>query len=317
MRSSDHQASPGQTLLVPLDGSSVAESILPAAITLAQRLPARITLLHTIERDAPEQVHGERHLTEEEESEHYLAAIAERLAAEGITVDWHVHVVPVGNVARSIATHAIVDGAELILLTTHAASDPRSWLIGAVAQGVIRYAAPPVLLLRASARNEPAPFAPEQVIVAMDRERQGEAAIPEALRLARALGIPLRLLAVVPTVDTIPGDQAAAARLIPTGAAAALNLEADETAAELNTRARRIAQANPDVPVVVEVTRGDPAQVVLAAARARPSILALATHGRSGLTALWSASVGSKVIARGSGPFLLVHPEPPNATRDG
>jgi nucleotide-binding universal stress UspA family protein len=317
MRSSHHSATSGQTLLVPLDGSSVAETILPAAVMLARRLPARITLLHTIERDAPEQVHGERHLTAEAEAEQYLAAVATRLAAEGIVVDWHVHVVPVGNVPRSIATHATVDGAELILLTTHAASDPRSWLIGAVAQGVIRYAAPPVLLLRAGARNQPAPFAPAEVIVAMDRERQGEAAIPEALRLARALGIPLRLLAVVPTVDTIPGDQAAAARLIPTGAAAALDLEAAETAAELNTWAGRILQANPDVRVVVEVARGDPAQIVIAAARARPSILALATHGRSGLTALWSASVGSKVIARGSGPFLLVHPEPPNATKEG
>ena len=44
-----------------------------------------------------------------------------------------------------------------------------------------------------------------------------------------------------------------------------------------------------------------------------PNILALATHGRAGLDALWSGSIGSRVIARGSGPFLLVHPEPAGA----
>ena len=215
MSASPQSSQRTQTILVPLDGSPAAEAVLPAAITLARQLPARITLLHSIERAAPETVHGERHLTSEAEAEAYLAAVADRLQAEGVAVEWHVHVVPVGNVPRSIATHAVEDGAELILLSTHAVSDPRNWLMGAVAQGVIRHAAPPVLLLRTGAKRETAPFAPAEVIVAIDRERQGEAAIPAALRLAGALGVPLRLLAVVPTVATIPGDQAAAAMLFP------------------------------------------------------------------------------------------------------
>ena len=141
-----------QTLLVPLDGSPGAEAVLPAAITLARRMPARVILLHSIERNAPETVHGERHLTSEAEADAYLAATADRLRAEGVPVAWHVHVVPVGDVPRSIATHAVEDSADLILLSTHGVSDPRTWLMGAVAQGVIRYAAPPVLLLRTGAR---------------------------------------------------------------------------------------------------------------------------------------------------------------------
>jgi nucleotide-binding universal stress UspA family protein len=300
---------PAQTLLVPLDGSPAAEAVLPAVVTLARRLPARVILLHSIERNAPETVHGERHLTSEADAEGYLAGIAGRLQAEGIPVAWHVHVVPVGDVPRSIATHAFEDGADLIVLSTHAVSDPRTWLMGAVAQGVMRYAGPPVLLLRSSAKRDTPPFAPAEVIVAIDRERQGEAAIPAALRLAAALGLPLRLLAVVPTVETIPGDEAAAAMLMPTGAAAALDVEAAATADALNALAKRLAAAHPDVSIVSEVARGDPAPVVVAAARAHNGITALATHGRIGLDALWSASIGSRVIARGSGPFLLVHPE--------
>ena len=147
------------------------------------------------------------------------------------------------------------------------------------------------------------------MIVAIDRERQGEAAIPAALRLAAALGVPLRLLAVVPTVAAIPGDQAAAAMLLPTGAAAALDVEAAATADALSALAKRLAAFHPDVSIVSEVARGDPAPAVVAAARAHNGIMALATHGRTGLDALWSGSIGSRVIARGSGPFLLIHPE--------
>ena len=304
-------APPRETLLVPLDGSPTAEAVLPAAVTLAHRLPAAVTLLHVIERDAPERVHGERHLTGEDEAEAYLGQIARRFAAEGIPVAWHVHVVPVGDVPLSIAAHAAEEGAGLILLGAHGGG-PRTWLTGAIAQGVIRHAAPPVLLLRADPGRAGAPFAPTEITVALDAERQGEAALPAARRLARALVAPLRLLMVVPTAGTIRGDQAAAARLIPSGAAAALDLEAAAAGEYLAGLADRLAAAG-DVAVVTEVARGDPARVITTRARARPGILALATHGRAGLDALWAGSIGSRVILRDAGPYLLVHPEPATA----
>lgn len=302
-----------RAILVPLDGSPAAEAILPAATLLAQRLPASLTLLHTLERNAPARVHGERHLTREDDAEAYLRGMAERLTAAGLTVQWHVHVAPVGNVPRSIATHAAEDGAALILLSTHPVTDPRTWLMGAVAQGVIRYAAPPVLLLR-SEGGKSAAFDPAEVIVALDSERQGEVAIPAALQLATALAIPLRLLAVVPTVETMPGDQAIAARLLPTAAAAALNLEAEAMVMALQQMASTLRTTHPTTTIIPEVARGDPAVVMTTSARARRGVLALATHGRAGLEALWSGSIGSRIVARGDGPFLLVHPEPASAT---
>jgi nucleotide-binding universal stress UspA family protein len=133
------------------------------------------------------------------------------------------------------------------------------------------------------------------------------------MRLARSLEIPLRLLVVVPTAETIPGDSSAAARLLPGGAAAALDLEATASEDSLAELVRRIAPTAGDVRLVTDVARGDPAQVIIARTQARPSILALATHGRVGFDALWSGSIGSRVIARGDGPFLLVHPEPAGA----
>ena len=297
------------TLLVPLDGSPAAAEVLPAATVLAKRLPAQVVLLHVLERNAPHRVHGELHLTGEADAESYLREIAAQLEAEGIPVTWHVHQVPVGDIPLSIATHAAESGASFILLSVHGSGGPRSWLTGAVAQGVIRHAAPPVLLLRSSTTRR-VPFAPQQVVVALDTDRQAEVALPPAARLARALAIPLRVLLVVPTVETIPGDRVAAARLLPGGATASLNLEAADAEDYLARLARQIGDPAGELQVKTEVARGDPAQVIIARTQARPSILALATHGRAGFDALWSASVGSRVIARGDGPFLLVHPEP-------
>ncbi len=62
-------------LLVPLDGSKLAESALPVAAWLAKTLKAPITLLHVIEQDAPEEVHRDRHLTNSDEAEAYLAKL--------------------------------------------------------------------------------------------------------------------------------------------------------------------------------------------------------------------------------------------------
>ncbi len=66
-------------LLVPLDGSTLAELALPAAAYLAHLLPARVTLLHLVERHPPSEVHHDRHLTNATEASEYLAEIRQRV----------------------------------------------------------------------------------------------------------------------------------------------------------------------------------------------------------------------------------------------
>ena len=80
-----------QNLLVPLDGSPMAESALPAAAYLAPRLGAHVTLMHCIERAAPEKVHGERHLREPEEARAYLEEAAARAFPPEVEVACHTH----------------------------------------------------------------------------------------------------------------------------------------------------------------------------------------------------------------------------------
>ena len=65
-------------LIVPLDGSRLAEAALPITRQLAQSLVAPVTLVHLIERHAPERIHGEHHLSSPGEAERYLTELSRR-----------------------------------------------------------------------------------------------------------------------------------------------------------------------------------------------------------------------------------------------
>jgi nucleotide-binding universal stress UspA family protein len=306
-------------LLVPLDGSLLAEAALPAAVALGQRTAARTTLLHVLERRAPATVHGQRHLTDVTEAEAYLAEVAAGFAAAGVAVDWHVHPNPEGDVAAAIAAHAAEFGVDLIVLCAHGQGGTagtlasplraglRVWLTGSIAQQVIRRATPPVLLVRPDESSEAPPFAPATVVVALDGTAEGEAALPAAIALARPFGAALDLVVAVETLGTVTGDRAATATLVPSATAAALDLEERAAAAYLAALRDRLVSAG--LRIRTEVARGEPVRMVTAVAeRVGPHVLALATHGRTGLDALWLGSVGTRVVARAAGPLLLVHP---------
>src|SRR5579872_2827166 len=93
-------------LLVPLDGSHLAEVVIPIAETLGRRLKMTVVLLHLVEKGAPAEIHGERHLRNVQDAETYLSGVTSRLIAVGCSVEMHVHEVEVGDVAEGIAAHA-------------------------------------------------------------------------------------------------------------------------------------------------------------------------------------------------------------------
>ncbi len=293
-------------LLVPLDGSRLAEATLTAATILATRFPARITLLHVLERNAPATIHGERHLTNVGEAEAYLAGVASRFADRGIAVECHAHPNPEGDVAAAIADHAREFGADLIVLCAHGDGGMRGWLSGALAQQIVRRSTPPVLLIRLDAAGDAPTFAPSRILVALDGTDEGEAALAAAQAFARAFDVPVKLAIAVATWTTVSGDRAAAARLTPAATAAALDLRETEMRRYLAALVQRLAAEG--TTTEVEVARGDAVRIVTEIAeRSGTNIVALATHGRAGLDALWAGSVGSKVVTRVVGPLLLVH----------
>lgn len=297
-------------ILVPLDGSRLAEWSLPPAVSLARHLGAHLALLHVTERDAPATVHGERHLTEIGESERYLADMAARCAAAGVETETHVHPNPEGNVPQSIVAHAADLEADLVVLATHGAGGARRALFGSVAQQVLRRGNRPVLLIRppdsvAVPRIQHNGWTLRRLLVPLDGEPGAEAALPFAAVLARTYGAAVGLVRVVPTLSTITGERAGAAKLVPSAAAVTLEYEEGEAQRYLRTVAELVRAGG--IGVSWAVARGDAAQgVVDEAARSGADLLIIASHGRTGLNAVLTGSVASKVVGRYVGPVLLV-----------
>src|SRR3990172_1203422 len=99
-------------LLVPMDGSRLAEAVLPAVSELARRCGARVTLLHVLEWAAPATIHGQSHLTGAQAAMEYLTRLRESLVEQGLCVEVHIHSNPERDVAASIVEHAAELGVD-------------------------------------------------------------------------------------------------------------------------------------------------------------------------------------------------------------
>src|SRR5256885_10824245 len=114
-----HENQGNLSFLVPLDGSRLAESVLPVVQQVASRFHAQVTLLHIVEEHPPTVIHGEPHLTSVTQAQAYLEEIATRLRSSGIQVEIHVHQEKEHNVARSIVQHAQEMNVDLVIRCTH------------------------------------------------------------------------------------------------------------------------------------------------------------------------------------------------------
>ncbi|MCX8117962.1 MAG: universal stress protein [Desulfobacterota bacterium] len=138
-------------ILVPLDGSSCAENVLPAVERLASELKASLSLLRVaLASTFPGIDPTEAQLKAVREAETYLLEVEERLRAKGFEVDSHVRY---GNDAEEIVEHAAQNDIDLIAMTTHGRSGVKRFLLGSVAEKVLRHATKPIFLIRCQAQD--------------------------------------------------------------------------------------------------------------------------------------------------------------------
>jgi nucleotide-binding universal stress UspA family protein len=134
-------------ILVPLDGSGLAETSIVAAVQIAREQRARIVLVRAVE--AP-WLYGEGMVDAQvrivREAEEYLGMTADRLRGAGVTVETSVWY---GAPAVSIIAAAKAQGAGLIVMTSHGRSGLSRLILGSVAEAVLRGTTTPILLLRA------------------------------------------------------------------------------------------------------------------------------------------------------------------------
>ncbi len=141
-----------QRILVPLDGSKVAEGVLPHARALAFAEGAEIILLRVAVNPALEFTFSDPSVAQgivedlETQSKEYMAGVEESLKTDGFQVST---LIREGAVADMILRTAEEVGADVIAMSTHGRTGPARWLLGSVADRVVRNSNIPVLLIRA------------------------------------------------------------------------------------------------------------------------------------------------------------------------
>src|SRR5271157_5955183 len=198
-------------ILVPLDGSRLAESALGMAASLAKKFDASLTLIHVIERDAPSEIHSERHLVSADEASAYLDEVAHLSSLAGVRVSTHVHTSQVIDVAESVTEHSTELAPDLIVMSRHGRGGARRLLFGAIAQQIIARGKTPVLVVRPTTdvRGEGSSADWRTILAPIDGDPSHEKGLPVASDLALAFRCRLHLLMVVPTIGKLGGFQAA------------------------------------------------------------------------------------------------------------
>ena len=135
-----------ENILIPLDGSQLAEQVLEPAAELAQLMEARLCLLRVVKSRSTSADRGAAGLPDKSEYEGYLERVAARLREHGLQV--RTRVVAARHAAEAILEEARVHGADLIALATHGRGGLKRLLHGSVADRLIRGAALPILVYR-------------------------------------------------------------------------------------------------------------------------------------------------------------------------
>ena len=195
-----------KNILVPLDGSTLAECVLPHALSLSTALEAQTILFHVLERPRDtgslQPVDPLRWVLKKHEAEGYLKRLSIRFKDAGLNVDYALQE---GPPAECIINHANITDVDLIALSTHGSSGLSSWNVSSVVQKIILRANKSVMLVRA---YQPSDESIERIhyrriFIGLDASARAELVLPVAVRLAQHYKASLILGSVVQKPDLV------------------------------------------------------------------------------------------------------------------
>lgn len=298
-------------ILVPLDGSTLAEAVLPHARALAAAFDARLSLLHVLEGSpagSPDLF--DWHLRRAE-AEAYLREQAACLQQAGLAVDTRLLE---GRAAERIVEYAGQEQASLIILSTHGRGGLAASNVAAIAHKVLERGTASIFLVRAGQPDHAAgdEMRYRRILVPLDGSRRAECVLPVARMLARQRAeLLLAHVSVPPFVfDPLPFTAAEEATL---------HWLVDHNHRGAERYLRQLAHSIPST-VQVTVPVGDNAALTLhqlVAGKAADLVL-LSAHGASAQSQWAYGSLVANFIANGSVPLLIVQdlPQPVGQQRD-
>jgi nucleotide-binding universal stress UspA family protein len=285
-------------ILVPLDGSRLAEAVLPVASSVADKLGARLLLLHVLERQPPAAVHGEPHHATAQAARADLETHARVLRRLGVGVEVHVHERPVDDVAAAIDSHAHELGADLIAMCAHGRTNVRTRLVGSIAERILRGGSIPILL-RTARRSDLADFELRTLLAPIDFDHDVESALSAVRLIAPAYG------ATVVLLSALEPESPPTERLLPGTSAVMRELDLEDLDRRLAELAQRLRRDVAEVQTIVDARR--PADAILTASESLPADLTVLVTDAHGRLSRWTdPSAAQRLLGRPDLTLLLI-----------
>jgi len=296
---------PVDTILAATDFSENALSALDWAEEIARSHDARLVLFHALPPPitaaaAPEFVviPPEIYETQEQRAREHLEELAEKRRAAGAKAETRLSLGPSG---QAILDAAQKEGADLVVVGTRGLTGLKRVFLGSVAARVIRDAPCPVLAIPAEEKGVHRPI--RRLLVPTDFSDDAQRAVDAALRVLGAVSAEMKITLLhvwrVPIIfspwATFPMDS------FERGAAEDARRRLEEAAGPLRAQGYEVETRE---------CQGEPAdEIDRTAAAIGADVVAMGTHGRSGMSRVFLGSVAERTLPAAPCPVLTVHPE--------
>jgi nucleotide-binding universal stress UspA family protein len=295
-------------ILIPLDGSKTAEKVLPYARYLAGKFKISIELLAVV--DIAEMA---AHLSAEKarfldtmvedatrSNETYLRGVTATFPGANVK-----HTVVKGRAGDAIIEKGEADKNALITMATHGRSGLNRFLLGSVAEKVLRGALNPLLLIRATENGKSEGEATlKSIIVPLDGSELAEGVLPLVANMAKKLALDVELFRAyrIP-YNAYSGDDGFYAGNYYDELLASVRDEAKEYLDKKTGELKRLGVANVTC-VTKEGFAGD--EIIALGRKTADNLIAMSSHGRSGVKRWALGSVAETVVRHSGGPVLVL-----------
>ncbi len=287
-------------ILVPLDGSTLAESVLPYVRSLARAIDARVQLL-LVHEPAEPRAHSSP-------TDKYL----EKVAAVFSGIADVKPIVEKGDPAAVIVDLAAANAATLIAMATHGYSGTKRWLLGSVTDKVLHATANHLLLVKPAEGENVGEAELNTILVPLDGSRLAEEVLPTVRDLARRLKAKVVLARVLTPLYSGPPEAYVPVFGVNIQSQKELQMEVRTAATQyLNAKAeqlRREGTTQTSSALIDCGAEGAAAGIIDLAKKLPDALVAMSTHGRSGVGRWILGSVAERVVRHSHAPVLIIRP---------
>ena len=303
-------------ILVPLDGSKLPEQVLPYVRLLASTFKIPIGLLNVFEPVSPQLADPEHNLFESQistnfrdQANDYLQKVKSTLDDIGVVISCDVHE---GNPANHIINEAEKTDNTLIAMATHGRSGLGRWVMGSITDKVLRGTTSPLLITSTREEDqEPSELSLKNVIVPLDGSPLAEQVLPHMIPLAQAQGLNVILVRVTPSAEEyhryMNQHMVSASATVYSGPYEEFAKDADAQAMQYLHQVKERLIGQGVLSIDDRLVRGHAADAILDLIHEIPdSLVALTTHGRSGVGRWVMGSVADRLVRHSDTAVLVV-----------